>query len=106
MTAGRQKLGQRGEDLASRWYDEHGYTVVDRNWRCSSGELDVIASCGASIVFCEVKTRSSDRYGRPAEAVNAAKQLRIRRLAAQWLAGLTVWLPIVDTIRTQLAMSL
>ena len=60
----------------------------------------MIASCGASIVFCEVKTRSSDRYGRPAEAVNAAKQLRIRRLAAQWLAGRERW---YDEIRFDVA---
>lgn len=91
MTAASQKLGERGEELAARWYCEHGYTVVERNWRCSSGELDLVASRGSCIVFSEVKTRSSDRHGRPATAVTRTKQLRIRRLGARWLAGRERW---------------
>lgn len=91
MTARTQRLGQHGEQLATGWYADHGYTVVDRNWRCSSGEIDLVASRGSSIVFCEVKTRSSQRYGRPAEAVTVSKQRRIRRLASRWLAGRERW---------------
>jgi putative endonuclease len=60
--------------------------VLARNWRVREGELDVIARSGATIVFCEVKTRRSDAFGIPAEAVTPAKQARIRRLAVQWLA--------------------
>jgi putative endonuclease len=60
--------------------------VLDRNWRCSQGELDVIARRGPTVVFCEVKTRSGPGFGLPVEAVNPAKQARIRRLAARWLA--------------------
>jgi putative endonuclease len=60
--------------------------LLERNWRVREGELDVVARSGATIVFCEVKTRRSDAYGLPAEAVTPAKQARIRRLAVQWLA--------------------
>ena len=64
------------------WY----YAVVDRNWRCRDGELDIVAAKGNKMVFCEVKTRSGTGFGAPAEAVGHTKQARIRRLAARWLA--------------------
>jgi putative endonuclease len=60
--------------------------VLARNWRVREGELDLIARAGTTIVFCEVKTRRSDAFGIPAEAVTRAKQNRIRRLAVRWLA--------------------
>jgi putative endonuclease len=60
--------------------------VLARNWRVREGELDLIARSGATIVFCEVKTRRTDAFGIPAEAVTPAKQARIRRLAVRWLA--------------------
>ncbi|MFM8563023.1 MAG: YraN family protein [Acidimicrobiia bacterium] len=78
-------LGARGEQLVAEWYAEHGYQVVDRNWRCRAGEIDIVARGDRSIVFCEVKTRASDRFGSPALAVGHAKQSRLRRLAAIWL---------------------
>lgn len=78
--------GRRGEDLAAEWYRRHGYEVVDRNWRCSSGELDLIARAGRLLVVCEVKSRRTDRFGSPGAAVGPVKQARIRRLAAEWLA--------------------
>jgi putative endonuclease len=81
----RRRLGADGEAVTARWYIERGYTVLDRNWRCRDGELDIVARDGDALVFCEVKTRSSDRYGTPFEAVGPAKQLRLRRLAARWL---------------------
>lgn len=59
--------------------------MVARNWRCPDGELDLVIRQGRLYVFVEVKSRSSDAFGVPAEAVNRAKQSRIRRLAAQWL---------------------
>ena len=70
----------------ARWYADAGYVVLARNWRVREGELDLIARSGSTIVFCEVKTRRSDAFGLPAEAVTPAKQARIRRLAVQWLA--------------------
>ena len=88
MTLQRRALGVSGEDLAAAWYEARGYAVLARNWRCRDGELDLILlGSGRQLVFCEVKTRTSDAFGLPAEAVSAAKQARIRRLAARWLAG-------------------
>ncbi|HTW09924.1 MAG TPA: YraN family protein [Acidimicrobiales bacterium] len=82
--AHRRELGRRGEDLVAAWYEEHGYEVVCRNWRCGAGEIDIVARQGALFVFCEVKTRSSSHFGAPAEAVGPAKQARLRRLATAW----------------------
>jgi putative endonuclease len=79
------RLGRHGEDLAATWYEQRGYTVLERNWRCREGELDLVLGNGDLIVICEVKTRSSDRFGSPFEAVGRTKQLRLRRLAARWL---------------------
>ena len=85
----RQRLGARGEQLAADWYLARGYAVVARNWRCREGELDLVVSRRGELVFCEVKTRSSDRFGVPAEAVTPAKQRRLRVLAARFLADHT-----------------
>ena len=85
MTAARRALGAHGEGRAARWYEARGYTVLDRNWRCREGELDLVLARGRTVVFCEVKTRSSDAFGSPAEAVTRTKQLRLRRLAMRWL---------------------
>ena len=86
MTAHRQRLGWRGEELAAEWYVAAGYRVLARNWRCRDGELDLVVADDADLVFCEVKTRSSHRFGVPAEAVTAAKQRRLRLLAGRFLA--------------------
>ena len=83
----RDALGRAGEDLAVAWYEGHGYDVLARNWRCRGGELDVVARRGRLHVFCEVKSRSSDAFGLPAEAVGPAKRARLRRLAALWFAA-------------------
>ena len=59
--------------------------MVARNWRCREGELDIVAVAPGVVVFCEVKTRTSDAFGAPVEAVGAVKQRRVRALAARWL---------------------
>ena len=78
-------LGARGEELAVAWYTSRGYAVLARNWRCREGELDLVASRGGCVVFCEVKTRTGTGFGLPAEAVTGEKQRRLRRLATRWL---------------------
>ncbi|MCO7220976.1 YraN family protein [Klenkia sp. PcliD-1-E] len=81
----RAALGARGEQLAVDHLTAAGLTVLDRNWRCARGELDVVAREGDALVFCEVKTRSGTRYGTPLEAVTPAKQARLKQLARWWL---------------------
>jgi putative endonuclease len=78
-------LGAAGEEQAARWYEANGYSVVARNWRCPDGELDLVAVRGRTLVFCEVKTRSSAAFGVPAEAVTREKQRRLRGLALAWI---------------------
>jgi putative endonuclease len=82
----RRVLGDSGEDLAAALYRRQGFAIVDRNYRCRIGELDIVARRGSLLVFCEVKTRSTDRWGDPSEAVGPVKQGRLRRLAGLWLA--------------------
>ncbi|WP_295125931.1 YraN family protein [uncultured Leifsonia sp.] len=82
--AEKDRLGREGESLAARWLEEHGYTVLHRNWRCAAGELDLIVRHGRTTVFVEVKTRSSTAYGHPFEAITTTKAARLRRLAAEW----------------------
>ena len=67
------------------WYEARGYEVLIRNWRCREGELDLVVRDGRKFVFCEVKTRTTDVFGAPVEAVTRTKQMRVRRLAARWL---------------------
>lgn len=85
--AAKDAIGQYGEDVAVRHLTDAGLRILDRNWRCRAGELDIVAVEGDVLVFCEVKTRSSTMYGAPAEAVIRAKATRIRRLALAWLAA-------------------
>lgn len=81
----RRELGARGERQAATWYESRGYVVLEKNWRCRDGELDLILGSQNLVVFCEVKTRSSAAFGTPAAAVTRAKQRRIRHLAMRWL---------------------
>jgi putative endonuclease len=89
-----RRLGIDGEAVVARWYTERGYEVLARNWRCRAGEIDLVLTRRREIVVCEVKTRSSDRYGSPFEAVGRTKQARLRRLAAQWLREEAPFRPI------------
>ena len=82
--ARKDELGRRGEQVAADWLERLGYRVVDRNWRCATGELDLVLRQGKTLVFAEVKTRSSLEFGHPFEAITFEKSARLRRLAAQW----------------------
>ena len=88
-TMTRIQLGAMGEALAVDHLTKMGLRILNRNWRCRYGELDVIASDGATrtVVFVEVKTRTGDGYGGLAHAVTERKVRRLRRLAGLWLAG-------------------
>lgn len=85
--AARRAVGAYGERVAVRLLTEAGMRVVDRNWRCREGEIDIVALDGDCLVFCEVKTRRGSAYGGPAEAVTRAKAARLRRLAGAWLTA-------------------
>ena len=82
----RQALGAYGEAAAARHLVAMGMVLLDRNWRCELGEVDLVLRDGRTLVICEVKTRSSTRFGSPLEAVTERKAARLRRLAARWLA--------------------
>jgi putative endonuclease len=80
-------LGVHGERIAAAYLTRAGVRVLDRNWRCREGELDIVAREGSALVFCEVKTRRGTGFGHPVEAVTPAKQRRLRMLAHRWLAA-------------------
>lgn len=84
--AQRKALGDYGERLAARYLAEHDLRIVDRNWRCPDGEIDIVARDGRALVVCEVKTRSSDRYGTALEAITPEKAARLHRLGRRWAA--------------------
>jgi putative endonuclease len=83
----KDAVGQYGERVAARHLAEAGLEIVALSWRCREGEIDIVAADGPTIVFCEVKTRSSTAFGSPAEAVTRAKQRRMRELAVRYLAA-------------------
>lgn len=85
VTQGSKKLGERGEDAAVAYLGRAGMTVVERNWRCPVGEVDIVALEGDEVVLCEVKTRRSAAKGSPEEAVTPAKQRRYRKLALAYM---------------------
>ena len=82
----RHALGIEGERLAARLLERHGLMVLDRNWSCPRGELDIVATDGDTVVFCEVKARSGVDYGGPLGAVSPDKISRVRSLARTWLS--------------------
>jgi putative endonuclease len=81
------ELGVHGEQIAAAYLTDAGLRLLDRNWRCREGELDLVAREGDALVFCEVKTRRALGYGHPVEAVTPGKQRRLRLLAQRWLAA-------------------
>ncbi len=82
--AAKDDLGRHGEQLAAQHLLARGYRIVDRNWRCRHGEIDLVARDGDALVFVEVKTRTSTAYGHPFEAITRTKLARLRQLAGAW----------------------
>jgi putative endonuclease len=80
-------LGARGERIAAAYLSDLGLQILDQNWRCREGELDIVARDREAMVFCEVKTRRGVGFGHPVEAVTPTKQRRLRTLAQRWLAA-------------------
>ncbi len=80
----RHVLGIYGERLAADYLTSIGYEVLERNWRCGIGEIDLIARDKDRWVFVEVKTRNGAGYGTPFEAITDAKMNRLRRLVGEW----------------------
>ncbi len=91
MSTHNQRLGQFGEDAAAEWYRNKQYKILDRNWRVREGEIDLICTLHrggkGTVVFVEVKTRSSKRFGAGYMAVDWRKQKKLRQLALLWLAS-------------------
>lgn len=86
MTSSRRQLGQLGEEAASRYLEQAGYRIVERNWRCRSGEIDIIAEHSERVVFVEVRTRKlGGGFGTAAESVDRRKQLQVRSVALVYM---------------------
>jgi putative endonuclease len=81
----KDELGRLGEQLAADFLEQSELRILDRNWRCPEGEIDIVALERRALVICEVKTRSSARYGTPLEAVSVRKRVRLRKLAVGWV---------------------
>jgi putative endonuclease len=82
-----KELGARGEEQVARWLEDHGVLVVARNWRGTDGEVDIIGDDGERLRVVEVKTRSSERYGHPLEAIDAKKYRRLWKLGHEFRAS-------------------
>lgn len=80
----KDRLGRRGEAIAARYLEDAGLRIIDRNWRCTVGEIDLVAIEGSTLVVVEVKTRSSVNYGHPFEAITPGKLERLYLLASRW----------------------
>ncbi|MFH0990518.1 MAG: YraN family protein [bacterium] len=81
----KRKKGSRGEEIAARYLQTRGYVILERNYRFERGEIDIVAKDGETLVFVEVKTRSSDAYGEPEDAVDDRKQGQLRTVAEGYL---------------------
>jgi len=85
MRTAQQALGQAGEELAARYLAEQGYRIVERNYRCAVGELDIVAREGERWAFVEVRTRRGRSHGTPEESITPAKQRKLIEVASTYL---------------------
>jgi putative endonuclease len=86
MSLMRIRTGKRGEELAAAYLAEVGYRIIERNYRCLFGEIDIVAEEGETLVFVEVKSRRSDAYGEPQLAVGHQKQKKMSKISVYYLA--------------------
>ncbi len=95
-----KSLGIYGEKTAIKFLESKGYKILTKNYRCKIGEIDIIAADGDTLSFVEVKTRSSDKYGLPGEAVNYNKQIKIVKTALHYITKnrLTKWMSRFDIV--------
>ncbi len=91
MSARAGELGRWGEDTACNYLTRKGYRILERNWRTREGELDIICSHKGQLIFVEVKTRGSGSLGRPGEAVNIRKKMRLIKAASAYLSRHKLW---------------
>ncbi len=91
MTSRAAQVGADGETLVASYLQSRGASIIARNWRIKEGEIDLIARSNETLIFVEVKSRTSERYGHPLEAINAEKAHRLQRLALAWIAVHGEW---------------
>jgi putative endonuclease len=84
-SSGRMRTGKKGEDIACAYLKSRGYRIVERNYKCPLGELDIVARDGDAIVFVEVKSRKSEEFGDPQLAVGLKKQKKVSRISLAYL---------------------
>lgn len=84
--AAKDELGRAGEERAARYLKTIGYKILDRNWRCAQGEIDIVAAIGGNLAVVEVKTRRSAAFGHPFEAIDARKLRRLWQIAFAWVS--------------------
>ncbi len=104
-----RSIGNKGEDIATDYLKKHGYKIVERNYNCTFGEIDIVAKQGAYIVFIEVKSRSSTAFGMPREAVDWHKQQTIIQCSKLWLTthklyGSAVRYDVVEVLNGQVTV--
>lgn len=102
-----RKIGTDGENLAAQYLKKHGYKILERNFTCHFGEIDIIAQKNGMIVFVEVKSRATDAFGQPIEAVNYYKRQTIVKCANRWLyvhkcTGVPVRFDVVDILQGEI----
>ena len=103
----KQIIGAKGEEKACKYLKMKGYQIMEKNYRCKLGEIDIIAKDkNKEIVFIEVKTRSNLKYGNPAEAVNSGKQIHIKKVASYFLLNVLVSFKIGIFFSTKLLITL
>ncbi len=87
----RQQTGRQGEDIAAAYLADKNYTIITRNWRCATGELDIIAEDGPTLVFVEVRTRRGHNFGSAEESITYRKQQSIISTANFYLTQKKLW---------------